>query len=562
MKKYNLFKVIAITVFVAWLLTLIIPGSYVDYSGNVTTNAVAGVGIWGLLSNLSISISYFNGIALLLIAVSCFYAILNKVDIYNTFVNKTSSIFKGKEKLLVIITSLVFGIFSLFVSEFLILLVFIPFIYKVMKELKIDDKVILSSTLVAGLIGCMCSIYNSTLFQAFSLSINTLLLVKVLLFVISMFVLIFLIAPKKSNKENNKKINSKSNKKNSTKEELKEKVVKKVIAKEDKKVKKIVYAILTLLFGSIGINKFYAGKIREGILCLLFSWTLIPLILSIVEFITVLTIKKDKNGLISVSSNRIKNVLFATLLVIFTLFVVGSVIPFESLFKNVSVFTDFNTWLSKLSIGNYKIFNNIIGMPVTIDATYGSKTGTINAFGSFTMNDISILLFILTMIVAIKNKFKVNDFIATVTDGIKKILPIAITAMLISIVLIMMVTTGVNVTITNLILKITKGFNIATSMLASILGSLLTSDFYYYISSIATVFTVNVTNKDYYGVIAFIMQSIYNVMMIIAPTSVGLIIGLYYLNIPYNKWLKFIWKLLLILLVIVIITAIIIYVLV
>ena len=32
MKKYNLFKVLAITVCVAWLLTLFIPGSYADYN--------------------------------------------------------------------------------------------------------------------------------------------------------------------------------------------------------------------------------------------------------------------------------------------------------------------------------------------------------------------------------------------------------------------------------------------------------------------------------------------------------------------------------------------------
>ena len=53
MKKYNLLKVLAITVVIAWLLTLFIPGSYADYSGNVTTNSIAAVGIWSLLSNLS-----------------------------------------------------------------------------------------------------------------------------------------------------------------------------------------------------------------------------------------------------------------------------------------------------------------------------------------------------------------------------------------------------------------------------------------------------------------------------------------------------------------------------
>ena len=84
MKKYNLFKVLAITIFITWLLTLFIPGSYVDYTGEVATTGITGVGIWGLLSNLSISISYFNAIAVFLIALACFYAVLNKVDVYNT----------------------------------------------------------------------------------------------------------------------------------------------------------------------------------------------------------------------------------------------------------------------------------------------------------------------------------------------------------------------------------------------------------------------------------------------------------------------------------------------
>ena len=131
--------------------------------------------------------------------------------------------------------------------------------------------------------------------------------------------------------------------------------------------------------------------------------------------------------------------------------------------------------------------------------------------------------------------------------------------MLISIVLVIMVTTGINITITNAIIKLAKGFNIATTTLATMVGSVLTADFYYLISTVGAVFSATITNQDYYGIVALIIQSIYNLMMIIAPTSVGLIIGLYYLDIPYNKWLKFIWKLLLILLVIVIVATIVVY---
>ena len=49
-------------------------------------------------------------------------------------------------------------------------------------------------------------------------------------------------------------------------------------------------------------------------------------------------------------------------------------------------------------------------------------------------------------------------------------------------------------------------------------------------------------------------------MMLIAPTSVALIVGLYSLDIPYGKWFKYIWKVLLSLLIIVLVAAVIIYV--
>ncbi len=558
MKKYNLLKVLAIMVFITWILTLVIPGSYVDYSGKVTTNTIAGLGVWGLLTNLNISISYFNNIAVFLIAVACFYAVLDKISLYNDFVSNVSKVFKGKERTFVIIVTLVFGILSLFINEFLVLIAFVPFIYKVMKELSIDKKVILASTLVAALIGSMCSIYNSTLFSAFSLKINTLLLVKIIIFVVSISILTILIAPKNSSKKQKK-----ASKEKETKEELKNTKTKKVATKSKaKKVNKTLYAVLTILFGSIGINKFYAGQIKKGILSILFCWTLIPAILSVAEFITVLTEKADKTGKIEVTSERRNKVAFIVSVVIFALFIIASIIPYESLFKNCTVFTEFNSWLSNLKIGNYAIFNNIIGSPLIVSESTGSTTGSIAVFGSWTMSDVSILLFILTLLIAIINNVKIDDFIKGINENIKKILPVAITAMLISVVLVTMITSGISITIANKILSIFKGFNIAETIFATMISSVLTSDFYYLISTVGKLLTLSASNSQYYGVIAFIIQSIYNLVMIIAPTSVGLIIGLYYLDIPYNKWFKFIWKLLLILFVIIIVATIVIYALV
>lgn len=239
MKKYNLLKVLAITVVIAWLLTLFIPGSHADYSGNVTTSSIAAVGIWSLLSNLSVSISYFNGIAVFLIAVACFYAVMSKIEVYNNFVKKVSSIFENKKGLLVSITIIVFGILASVVSEPLILIAFMPFIYKVMKELDIDKKVILSSTIIATLVGAMCGIYNSTLFSTFSLTVNTLLLVKIILLVVLLAILIFFVAPRKEKIKENKQVKKEEKsdkvvaaKKTSTSKSTTKKATKKPVAKK------------------------------------------------------------------------------------------------------------------------------------------------------------------------------------------------------------------------------------------------------------------------------------------------------------------------------------------
>lgn len=200
MKKYNLLKVLAITVLVAWLLTLIIPGSYIGYDGKMTTDGVNSVGIFGLISNLSISITYFSSLAILLVSTACFYAVVNKTKTYANFIEKVSAFFDNKKGAFITLTVLFFGILSLFVSDFLMLIVFVPFFLKVMEKLSIDKEVQLASTLVAALIGSMCGIYNSTLFNALSIGINTLLLVKIILFVISTLVLLFLIVPRRNKK--------------------------------------------------------------------------------------------------------------------------------------------------------------------------------------------------------------------------------------------------------------------------------------------------------------------------------------------------------------------------
>ena len=63
-----------------------------------------------------------------------------------------------------------------------------------------------------------------------------------------------------------------------------------------KAVNKVLYCVLALFLGGIGVHKFYAGKIGTGILFLLFCWTWIPEIISLFDFIIGLCKQADANG--------------------------------------------------------------------------------------------------------------------------------------------------------------------------------------------------------------------------------------------------------------------------
>lgn len=65
------------------------------------------------------------------------------------------------------------------------------------------------------------------------------------------------------------------------------------------KVHKTIYVIVALFLGGLGIHKFYADQITQGILHLVFFWTGIPSVIAIIHAIIVIFTKKaDKDGFI------------------------------------------------------------------------------------------------------------------------------------------------------------------------------------------------------------------------------------------------------------------------
>lgn len=62
---------------------------------------------------------------------------------------------------------------------------------------------------------------------------------------------------------------------------------------EPGKKDKIAFVILAILFGWFGVHRFYLGNIGLGVLYLLFSWTLIPYFVSLIEAVVIGLNKND-----------------------------------------------------------------------------------------------------------------------------------------------------------------------------------------------------------------------------------------------------------------------------
>lgn len=63
-----------------------------------------------------------------------------------------------------------------------------------------------------------------------------------------------------------------------------------------KRVNKVIYALLAIFLGGVGIHKFYAGKIGMGIVFFIFSWTFIPAIIGLIQGIGALARTPDSDG--------------------------------------------------------------------------------------------------------------------------------------------------------------------------------------------------------------------------------------------------------------------------
>ena len=216
---------------------------------------------------------------------------------------------------------------------------------------------------------------------------------------------------------------------------------------------------------------------------------------------------------------------FSLLFVVFML----AFIPWAS-FK-VESFNEFSQSVQQFTIFKFPIFAKILGI--------------FNPFGSWSITDLILPMALVILVLSLIYKVKLDDLFDGFIEGAKKALAPAVLVILIYSILVLTTYHPFQLVIYKSILGLSKGFNIATTVLVALLAPIFNSDIAYSFQSVVPYFASIVTKTENYPVAAVIFQSMYGLVMLVAPTSVVLMGILSYLKVSYKEWLKTIWKLLL-----------------
>ena len=219
-----------------------------------------------------------------------------------------------------------------------------------------------------------------------------------------------------------------------------------------------------------------------------------------------------------------------TLFLLFVILTLG-LVPWNSLFE-ITIFQEFHTWLMELSIKDFAIIPNIITGDLVEFGEWYSKGD------SMTYMLICFVLLIFTFIVTLLGRVKINDAIDGYVESMKKMVPTIGLSMIALTILVCVYTNGFYEGIVNSYGK----FNYGISSLLVFLGCLLNVDMYYIVAGTFSPILNLVTDESVYSSVAILFQGIYGIFSVVGPTSIILIFGLSYMNIPYTTWLKYIWR--------------------
>ena len=192
-------------------------------------------------------------------------------------------------------------------------------------------------------------------------------------------------------------------------------------------------------------------------------------------------------------------------------------------------FKGFDTFLESLrkaKVAKIGVFDALVGKSVV-------------SFGNWQTFNAAILFTFVTVLIGLIYKVGVNGFLESFAKGLKKAFPYALIVVLANIVLVNVFSSGIFYT---MIIGLTKKtVDLFTGTITSVLAAIFYPDYAYSTQFTLTALT-NTAAKDYQGLFAVLYQAVYNVFLLISPTSILLLLGLKYTDTRFKDWIKYIWK--------------------
>ncbi len=192
---------------------------------------------------------------------------------------------------------------------------------------------------------------------------------------------------------------------------------------------------------------------------------------------------------------------------------------------NIEIFNDFHTWLKELKIGNdFTIFAYLLGVNA-------------KAFGTFELLTITSVLMIFIIILAFLYRVKLQDFVESFYNGLKKMFKPVLCLIGIYMIFAVCYMSPFMPTITNWALNLTDGLNPYIASVVAFITSIFHADLGFTAYSVGSFVTTAYTGSVGYT----IYTSMYGLVQVFMPTGLILLIGLSLMKIDYKTWFKYIW---------------------
>lgn len=554
--KSTSLKVVLISTLALMLLTWILPAAYYS-SGQYIDQGHQQMGLFDLFNYPVTALSYFGYIAFFVLAIGAFYGILNKIPAYRTFLDKFVSKVRGTEKFVLVIIILLLAVLTSIGGMQLALLALFPMLVSIILLMGFD-KMVAAMTLVGSvMIGMAGSTYaygnTNIILTILSINITSEMITKVVILVLGLVLLIANIMLYIKKTDSVTKVIAKDSKKNMEKEDKKLEVKETKVVKEEKTTKSSSSSKTTKSTSKSskssksnsknGTKKNTKSSSRKNIK-------------AAVKDEEVIVVKEAVNGgdavtkLVPSEVSTQHNIWpFSLMFILFFVLLVLAYLPWVNGF-GVNAFTD-----ATKAVSEFELF----GFPI-----FGKLLGTVNSFGNWTVVDMLLPMTLIILFLALVYKVKVQDILDGALAGIKKALPLGLIVVLLYACLVIVTYHPFQLVIYKTLLGVIDKFGVVGALMSSLvamLASIFNVDPSYTFQSVLLYLASVVTDNTVYPVIGVIFQAMYGFTMLFAPTSVILMVVLSYLDIPYTKWIKTIWKLLLEVLVVLLIVFILLVVL-